>query len=281
MGNYTDVYADYTKDFIFEHNKTKTCEVSIHLHDTYEIFMAMSENVLYNIEGFSYELKAGDIIITNEKELHRPIITNNEDYERIFLQFKPYAFAPFFNDDYDALAIFKNRNLGQNNLFPASEVKNMQVDKLFNDIEKLYNESSAKNLVLIKTLIVQMLVKLESIHVNSNEWAESHLQINRRVASIINDLNESFSKPFSLEKLSERHYMDKYYLCHLFKENTGFSLLEYIQSKRIQHAKMLIHQGVNITEASRLSGFEEYSNFYKTFKKLMKISPKDFKEKMS
>jgi AraC-like DNA-binding protein len=72
--------------------------------------------------------------------------------------------------------------------------------------------------------------------------------------------------------------MDKYYLCHLFKDVTGFSLLEYVQSKRIQQAKMLITQGTGIMEAARMSGFDEYSNFYKTFSKLVKMPPKKYKD---
>jgi AraC-like DNA-binding protein len=74
--------------------------------------------------------------------------------------------------------------------------------------------------------------------------------------------------------------MDKYYMCHLFKKTTGFSLLEYVQSKRIQYAKILLHKGVNISEASRQCGFEEYSNFYKTFKKLVKLSPKQYRDSL-
>ena len=89
--------------------------------------------------------------------------------------------------------------------------------------------------------------------------------MDERIISIIQDLNHSYNLPFSLDELSKKYYMDKFYLCNLFKKNTGFSILEYIQSKRIQYAKQLIHQGISITEASRLCGFNDYSNFYKTF----------------
>ena len=58
-------------------------------------------------------------------------------------------------------------------------------------------------------------------------------------------------------------------------------MFEYVQSKRIQHAKLLIHQGVGIMDASRRCGFDEYSNFYKIFKKLVNMSPKQYKDSIT
>ena len=176
--------------------------------------------------------------------------------------------------------MFEKRQLGQNNKISLSAEKKNPVHRLFEEIEELYNNKSAKNMLLIKALIVRLLSELEELYRENGVGGADISETDERIEHVIAELNSSFDRPFSLEEISRSHFMDKYYLCHLFKEVTGFSLLEYVQSKRIQQAKMLISQGTGIMEAARISGFEEYSNFYKTFTKLVKLPPKKYKERI-
>ena len=274
----TTIYNNLSENINFAHTKSAECNVDIHLHDSCEIFMALSPNIRYHVEGRAYDLDAGDVIITNEKEIHRPVTIGGGIYERRLVQFKPVIFSHFFSKNYNPLDIFEKRQLGQNNKIALSAVENNPVYLLFDEIEELYNKKNARNMTLIKALIVKLLSELEEQYHKNVFSDEEGQKTDERIEQVIAELNASFDKPFSLEEISRGHFMDKYYLCHLFKEVTGFSLLEYVQSKRIQQAKMYISQGVGIMEAARLSGFEEYSNFYKTFTKLVKLPPKKYKE---
>jgi len=71
-------------------------------------------------------------------------------------------------------------------------------------------------------------------------------------------------------------FLSKHYLYHLFKEQTGFSLSEYVRNKRIIKAKELLIEGVSITQLPHMIGFSDYSTFYRTFKNITGVSPKDF-----
>ena len=277
----TAIYNDLSENINFAHMKSAKCNVDIHLHDSCEIFMAMSPNIRYHVEGKAYDLNAGDVIITNEKEIHRPVIIGGGVYERRFVQFKPVIFSHFFSKDYNPLDMFEKRQLGQNNKIVFSGKKKNEVHELFDEIEALYTKKNAKNLLLIKASLVKLLSELEELYRKSGFSGADISVPDERIEKVIEELNGSFNSAFSLEEISRRHFMDKYYLCHLFKDVTGFSLLEYVQSKRIQQAKMLISQGTGIMEAARLSGFDEYSNFYKTFTKLVKLPPKKYKESIS
>ena len=274
----TRLYNDYSENINFSHTKSEQCNVDIHLHDSYEVFMAMSPNIRYHIEGRAYDLDTYDVIITNEKEIHRPSIIAPGPYERRFVQFKPVVFYNFFSDSYNPLNIFKARELGINNKIALSELGYGPINAIFDELEQLFKTRSAKNMVVAKSLILRLISELEESYLKNVSAKEEGMVVDERIENIISELNQNYDKPFSLDELSRRHFMDKYYLCHLFKEITGFSLLEYVQSKRIQQAKMLISQGTGIMEAARISGFEEYSNFYKTFSKLVKMPPKKYKE---
>ncbi len=270
-----------TEKIFYLHSKSPDCNVEIHLHDSYEIFMALSPNIRYHIEGNAYNLNKGDIVITNEKEIHKPAVYTKDVYERQFIQFSPSIFAHFFNDKYNPLKIFENRQLGQNNKISFENPRGNPALEIFSEIEKLSKSKSSKNTIIIKTLLIKLLTELEERYQSSFADESVILKPDERIEAVIDDLNNNYSKPFCLDEISHNHFMDKYYLCHLFKKTTGFTLVEYLQSKRIQNAKMLISQGIGIMESARLSGFSEYSNFYKTFTQLVKMPPKKYKDYLS
>ena len=86
------------------------------------------------------------------------------------------------------------------------------------------------------------------------------------------------NKKISLSDLEQQLYINKYYLCHLFKKNTGFTVFEYISNKRVMRAKQLLSKGVPVIEACYSVGFSDYSNFYKVFKRVTGIPPKPVRE---
>lgn len=275
MRKSSDVVS-YNLDTPFEFMRPKPIpwNVSIHVHDICEIYQACVDGIVYFVEGNAYQLKKHDIIITNQNELHRPHLANSDSYDRRFIQFKPSAFMPFFDTGYNPLRIFTKRKLGSGNLIICESKSPCNL--LINQIESLSAERSTKNRLLIKTLLVQLFSELDSMYSKNATHENNSVEIDPRVTSILSHLNENFSEPLSLDALSAQYFLNKYYLCHLFKDNTGFSIREYIQSKRIQKAKQLISEGMPITEASRLCGYDDYANFYKAFQKLVHISPSDY-----
>ena len=50
-------------------------EVDFHEHEFYEVFFFLSGNVSYNIEGRTYLLRPGDILLTDNKDIHKPEVT--------------------------------------------------------------------------------------------------------------------------------------------------------------------------------------------------------------
>ena len=62
---------------------------------------------------------------------------------------------------------------------------------------------------------------------------------------------------------------------HKFKKETGYTLHNYILSKRLFKAKELIKSGTPITTASMQCGFNDYSSFLRSFKKTFNCSPRE------
>ena len=196
------IYNSNGSDILFIHSKSDKCNIDIHLHDSYEIFMAMSPNMRYHIEGRAYDLLNGDIIITNEKEIHRPASVGDGPYERSFIQFKPSIFARFFDDEYNPLRIFENRTPGVNNKISFHNKKNNPTIFLFEEIEQLSAKKSAKNQLIIKSLLIKLLTELEGAYKISTTEKMQHSYSDERIERLIQDLNKISTNHSILKKLA-------------------------------------------------------------------------------
>ena len=63
---------------------------------------------------------------------------------------------------------------------------------------------------------------------------------------------------------------------HLFKEETGYTLYNYILKKRVMKASDLLKSGMLAGEVCAQCGFGDYSSFVRAFKKEFQLSPKQY-----
>lgn len=109
--------------------------------------------------------------------------------------------------------------------------------------------------------------------------AESAEQSHVLVESIIEYVGAHFTENLSVERIADYFNVSVYYLCHLFKNYTNTSLVQFINSRRIAFAKKLLRDsGKNMTEVCYAAGFGDASYFTKQFKKSEGVSPGKYKK---
>jgi AraC-like DNA-binding protein len=65
-----------------------------------------------------------------------------------------------------------------------------------------------------------------------------------------------------------------------FKLHTQKTFCDYVSEIRIEHScRLLMENNYNITEISYRSGFENLANFYRHFKKIVGIIPKEYRNR--
>ena len=68
-----------------------------------------------------------------------------------------------------------------------------------------------------------------------------------RVERVRQYIQEHFCEEISLESIAAACGMSKYYLCHVFKENMGVSVFNYLIWLRMEEARRLLHSGLPVT----------------------------------
>lgn len=102
------------------------------------------------------------------------------------------------------------------------------------------------------------------------------IKFDTRIESILDYINNNLDSDLSIDSISNMFFLNKYYLMHLFKKETGFTLYSYIQKKRVIKATDYLKSGLQAGEVCSLCGFGDYSSFVRTFKKEYKLSPMQY-----
>ena len=81
-------------------------QVEYHEHEFYEIFFFLSGDVSYIIEGSTYQLRPGDILLTSNEDIHKPEVRAGKPYERYVIWINPDAIQAFHKLGDDLAACF-------------------------------------------------------------------------------------------------------------------------------------------------------------------------------
>lgn len=99
-----------------------------------------------------------------------------------------------------------------------------------------------------------------------------------RMSEILLYIEEHFAEKITLTDLSERFYISEFYLCRLFKEYAGRTLLSYLTSLRVERAKQLLATtDMQVERIASLSGFGSVSSLGKAFRASLGCSPRDYR----
>lgn len=272
QNNFLDI--KYTRSDII----SSTEKFNMHLHDFYEIYYFLEGDVTYYIEGHGYQMEANSLLIINNKELHKPIFNKELPYERIVIHFFPWVLSKYDSYDFNLLECFENRKEAHHNKIID---KNKEIFSYFKKITQYVQNKSLESELMVETLFIQMLVLINKKFNKKTVENNNFIKYNRRILEIITYINNNIEKSLSLNLLAEEFYLNKSYLSHIFKKNTGFSVLQYIHYKKIMTAKRLLLDNNSCSEVSSKLNFGDYSTFYRSFKREVGISPQEYQKQRS
>ena len=97
---------------------------------------------------------------------------------------------------------------------------------------------------------------------------------------MLNYLGEHLTEDISIDTLSAHFFLSRSYLMHTFKEQTGYTIGNYLSTKRLLLAKDLIAEGAPITEVCYACGFKNYFDlFARHTKKVLEKAPRESLQK--
>ena len=246
-------------------------DARFHFHEDYEIYLFQGGDVDLYIEQSFHHMQRGHLAVFNDREIHRACHYGEIPYKRIAVHFNPRLVQGMSTSSTNLLGCFQNHRPGRDNVILLSEE---QMDNLIKLCKRLDAVSSSLEYgadILTASCLAELLVYVNSLYRQYRQ--EKPVIPDKTITAILDYIDTHLSPELSLASIAECFSIDRYYLSHLFKQQTGNTLYHYILIKKTAAAKQLLTEGKTVTEACYLSGFNDYNNFIRTFKKIAGISP--------
>lgn len=104
----------------------------------------------------------------------------------------------------------------------------------------------------------------------------------QRLDTICRCLDENFENEIDYSRLAEMVHMEQASLCRFFKRATGRTMTGYVTELRVSAAThLLLETDLSVLDIGFRSGFGNYSNFSRQFKKLKGITPRELREQIA
>ncbi len=187
--------------------------------------------------------------------------------------------------------------LGENDLVKLLSEKTLQASATEHYILPLSGQISPTQRA---TLLFNQLLDLsrqDVIHINpmidyalslllmeiSQEFIEMHFNIKNKISPkilmIMEWIKANYYRPITVAEIAYEFNYNADYLSTIFKQNTGISLISYMNKTRIDISKsMLVNYNISIKEAAFSSGFTDEKYYMKTFKTIEGITPLQYKK---
>ena len=254
-------------------------EFEFHYHDFDKIIIFLSGQVSYTIEGRTYSLNPYDIVLVNHAEIHRPSIDPNFPYDRIVVYLSPDFLSVYTTKDYDLRECFLHCAKAHSHVLRVGKAGS-DAGCLLDIIKRLETaslEDTYANDLYCQALFLEFLVLLNRTALSCRINYLTTNCSNPKILEITDFINQHLSWDLTVDFLSSQFFISKYHLMRLFKEETGYTIGNYINCKRLLMARDLLKTEPSITQICYLCGFKNYSTFFRAYRKFFQETPQETK----
>lgn len=271
-------YRDIGDPFSFHHTITPARSddycIGPEAHRQYEFLYLISGTLTYLIEGRSYVVTPGDMILIAPNDIHTLLIGGNADYDRIVFHFDlELLIQAFRNLETEPIHFNWNSSFP---VIPAAICREYHLDELFLSIVENQEKSRYESYHIISRTM-DLVVSLDKMFSNRELTLLMPSSVDPLIQRMIDFINDHVTQQVSLDDMAAQLYVSKSTLCHRFRAYMNMTINRYITVKKIYYAAELIQQGMSAVEAGQSVGYSNYTTFFYNYKQIIGTSPSDRK----
>lgn len=262
---------------VFHYRDPRPNTVEVHHHDFYEVYYLLRGEVEYWVDGRIIRMVAGDLLLINPMELHRPVLQGDDQvYERIVLWINKEYMENLCSDGIRLSSCFDTSLPVHTHLIrPATPERSALTARLSELVREFYSGEFGGDLCAYG-IFIQFMVQLNRMALRTENQPEETEQLSQLVQNALRYIADHLSENMTVESIASALYVSKYYLSHAFTREIGVSVYRYIMMRRLLMARQMLLSGESAGQVCRSCGFSDYTSFYRAFKSEYGISPRDF-----
>lgn len=250
-----------------------------HIHNAVEIYLVLTDvpHILLGTNVIPFPKNT--LLLIPTYCVHRIIVPEELVYERYILTIHTGWLQQVIGKDFEKyFAYFKD---GDNPLvFHLDEEEKRDFANMFSSLAKCAKQNRFEKLKIFFDILARMHQLAESNNGIVTEYTEmQEAGPYGLVSAMMNYINTHLNENFTVEDIAGYLHLNHDYAARVFKKYVNVSVKRFVVMQRITKAKQLLLEGHSVSETQNLLGFNSYEHFFKIFKKVTGMTPREYRER--
>lgn len=266
-------------NFVYRGVKSEPRPTYLFCHEELEIYCHYEGSAATLIEDAIYPLEDNSVVIIRPYVLHKTNIGAGAQELRTLLNVRRSLLDKYISNSRVSRVLdsFFAHNTAGGCIIRPSEPDLAAIERSFIAIHEAPQRQCADKYLLVALNIMQILVVLSEYLDQKSSQKAAQPAYNRIILRIMEEVNANLFEPFSMDRLAAHLGYNKHYLCHLFKQHTGATILNYAIARKITLAQHYILSGqYSVAEIAEMLAFSSSSHFASTFKAVTGLTPTQY-----
>ena len=236
--------------FIFHKNSNRNSRCN--LHENLELLYFMKGSGRVRCGNELYGVSTGDCIVVNSYMVHQIMTDGNTHYSWLIIDNR---FCKANDIDIRALQF-------------TTKIHDASLNTYYRNVVEAYSDGQGFGNTAVKCAVLTLLLYLCRSYstpkvgiISVDDRAFNYVRL------ATDYIRKNVSKKISLEDIASAVGLSMYHFSREFKKTTGYSVMQYVNIIRCEHAQELLTAGnYKIKEVALLCGFESYSYFSNVYK---------------
>lgn len=259
---------------IFSASHIISCDVmhQPHIHDFYEIYLVLSDNVQIETEYGFYNTSFGDFFVFEPFSFHK-ITSSNIEFNRCLMQFDEnfvISSAPCLKEAFEFIKCTRQLH------FKADVKTAHRLTEIFDRAVYIHQNNVPMKTFQTISCIGEILTILQTLPQLNIPTPKPQDQFSK----ILKYVHGEAIFGITVKNICDKFFISSTTLHKLFKENLRISPGDYMIRVKLNYAMKLLQNGASVAEAAEQSGFNSYSHFIRIFKNRTGLPPHKYSKKV-
>lgn len=249
-----------TENLSFKYARGQSAREGKEIHPFHEILFYVNGDADFISEQERLTLPRESLILIPKETFHQFTFRHPELYERYVFNFQ---LSP------EIKGVADHFLQGVSILHPTAP----HISGLCRRLREACSENLTEDekALLLRSVFSQLLIEISLLKSQLSFPKDRHA--NSFISRVLSYINNHCFEAITLQQISRAMDVSPSSLAHLFKEEFGISVYQYITEKRLVHAHRLISEGVSPSQACLKSGYNDYSAFYRAYRRMFGKAP--------
>ena len=241
--------------------KSHVFEIDQHTHEKCEIYINLTGDVSFVVDGRLYPLTRGDVILVRPGKFHHCVYRSDERHTMFWILFDGQQNAEILDLFYGEDCV---------DFISPNEDEKIELIGLCVHLQSESRSVSESYISFFRMLEILRRNKANTTFVNHS--------IPRALTEALLYIEQHISEPLPLSKIAENLHCSESTVERLFRENLKITPFEFIRKKKMILAAALLRGGNSVLDVGLQLGYSDNSHFIKLFRQYYGVTPLQYKK---